>query len=279
VVIYVAGEMALLVGMPSLFGEIVAGFLLGPPLADFVPFPHALVLIGEIGLIMLLLEAGIDIDVAQLKVTGLRAIFIAFTGAFSSLGVGIGLSYAMGVHQWQAAIALGATFAPTSLAVASNALNTGKVLNTPVGQLIVASCVIDDVIGLVILSMLEVLVEEEAQIHEYFLPIISAVVFLGVLGYVAIIWMPVWVDKFIYQKLPEPWHTPVCFTLMIFLLMAYMPLMYVSKASYLTGAFLAGLSFSQIPPIHHAFIHHTANVFAWLLRIFFSSSIGFQVSI
>eukprot|EP00984_Skeletonema_dohrnii_P031808 scaffold24806_cov72-Skeletonema_dohrnii-CCMP3373.AAC.3 len=45
-------------GMPALVGEIIAGFLLGPPLADFVPYPKALVLVGEIGLILLLLEAG-----------------------------------------------------------------------------------------------------------------------------------------------------------------------------------------------------------------------------
>ena len=48
--IYIAGQFASRVlTMPSLVGEIVAGILLGPPLADFVPNPEAFVLLGEIG--------------------------------------------------------------------------------------------------------------------------------------------------------------------------------------------------------------------------------------
>ena len=57
-------------GMPALVGEIICGFMLGPPLAEFVPYAQALVLIGEIGLIGLILEAGIELDVAQLRQTG-----------------------------------------------------------------------------------------------------------------------------------------------------------------------------------------------------------------
>jgi hypothetical protein len=50
VVIYLAGQVASrFLGMPGLVGEIVAGILLGPPLADFVPFAEAFVMIGELG--------------------------------------------------------------------------------------------------------------------------------------------------------------------------------------------------------------------------------------
>jgi len=275
-IIYLAGEASLLLGMPSLLGEIISGLLIGPPLADFVPFPEYFVLIGEIGLIMLLVGAGINTDVAQLKVSGVRAVLIASAGAFGALAVGMAISYGMGVKAWQSAMALGATFSPSSLAVASNALNTGNVLNTPVGQLIVAACVIDDIIGLVIISIIQMLVDTEAQIYQYFIPLVSAVVFLSCLGYFAIFLMPRFLNR-LNSILPETWHTPVSFAIMIVLLMAYMPLMYISKASYLTGAFLAGLSYSQIPSIRNAFINYTTNLFAWLLRIFFAASIGFQV--
>lgn len=48
--IYAGGQIAQrLLKMPSLVGEIVAGILLGPPLADFVPFPESWVLLGEMG--------------------------------------------------------------------------------------------------------------------------------------------------------------------------------------------------------------------------------------
>ena len=70
IVAYVAGLIAKKMGMPTLVGEIICGFMLGPPLADFVPYAQALVLIGEIGLIGMTLEAGVQLDVTQLRQTG-----------------------------------------------------------------------------------------------------------------------------------------------------------------------------------------------------------------
>jgi Kef-type K+ transport system membrane component KefB len=237
-----------------------------------------MVLIGEIGLIGLLLEAGIEMDLAQLKQTGTRSFAMACTGATLPLGVGIGLAFAAGADV-RAAIALGACFAPTSLGVASNALNAGNVANTPVGQLIVSTCVIDDVIGLILLSMLEVIVKEDAQIFEYFIPIISSFGYLLVLGWSGLTWMPKVIEHRILPRFPERLRDMVAFAMMMGLLLAYLPLLNYSKSSYLTGAFLAGLTFSQIHSIHSTFVNETGALMNWLLRIFFAASIGFQVPI
>lgn len=111
--VFAFGKLATLIGMPSLVGEIICGFLFGPPLIDFVPFPKAIVLIGEIGLILLLLEAGIDVDIAQLKETGARSVAIACTGSVLPLLVGIGIAKASGSSlessgmSWRSAIAVG----------------------------------------------------------------------------------------------------------------------------------------------------------------------------
>ena len=114
-------------GMPALVGEIFTGFLLGPPLADFVPYPEALVLVGEIGLIMLLLEAGVELDVAQLRETGTRALAIGFTGTILPLLVGLGLAMASGSEtSIKSALAVGASFSPTSLGVAASALKVSS---------------------------------------------------------------------------------------------------------------------------------------------------------
>ena len=118
-----AGIFTAKLGMPALVGEIFAGFLLGPPLADFVPYPEALVLVGEIGLIMLLLEAGVELDVAQLRETGVRALAIGLTGTILPLLVGIGLAMASNsTASITSAVAVGASFSPTSLGVAASAL-------------------------------------------------------------------------------------------------------------------------------------------------------------
>ena len=117
-----AGIFTAQLGMPALVGEIFTGFLLGPPLANFVPYPEALVLVGEIGLMMLMLEVGVGLDVAQLRETGLRALVIGCTGAMLPLLVGMGLGYASGLDSMKSALVVGASFSPSSLGVASSAL-------------------------------------------------------------------------------------------------------------------------------------------------------------
>jgi len=277
-IVFVFGEIAGFCGVPSLVGQIIAGFLLGPPLAEYVPFPEAMVLLGDLGLIMLLIEAGIELDVGLVKEAGIRPILIAVCGSVFAFVIGMGIAFAQG-QPVKSAIAAGACFAPTSLGVAANALSGGKALNTPVGQLIVASAVIDDVIGLIILSMLSVLVADDPPIYEYFIPIISAVGYLIVLGGSAITWIPYVVEHKILPRFSPDHRQYVALVLLSILVMAYLPMMYYSKASHLTGAFLAGLSFSQVEGVHHAFITEAGAIMEWLLRIFFSASIGFQVPI
>ena len=143
-------------GLPALVGEIICGMLLGPPLLNIVPFPEAMVLVGHIGLIGFMLEAGMGIDIANLKEVGARAFVTGTIGTFLPLITG-GI---MGYYIWDlsiaSSIAFGAIFAPTSFGVASIALSAQDYLNTPIGGMIVASSVVDDVWGLSLLSILQV---------------------------------------------------------------------------------------------------------------------------
>merc|ERR1719416_326648 len=69
------------------------------------------------------------------------------------------------------------------------------------------------------------------------------------------------------------------FSIMTLMLLAYLPLLNYTQASYLTGAFLAGCTFSQIEHAHHTFMEKTHQLMTWLLRVFFAASIGFQVPV
>ena len=227
---------------------------------------------------MLLLEAGVELDVAQLRETGVRALAIGVTGTILPLAVGIGLATASG-QPIKTALAVGASFSPTSLGVAASALKAGKMLDTPVGQLIVAACVIDDILALIILSMFQVLVLPDPSIIQYFIPIISSLGFLVVLGGSAVTWMPRFIEDKILKKCREDKRELAMFTIMTVMLLAYLPLLNYTKASYLTGAFLAGCTFSQIESAHHAFMEKTHQLMTWLLRVFFAASIGFQVPV
>ena len=100
------------------------------------------------------------------------------------------------------------------------------------------------------------------------------------LGISAITWIPWVIENKIFPLFKRPEHRQyVALALLYLLVLGYLPMMYYSRASYLTGAFLAGLSFSQIEGVHHTWMAEAGSIMEWLLRIFFSASIGFQVPI
>jgi len=277
-VIYLMGAIAQkFMKMPSLVGEIFAGILLGPNLADFVPNPEAFVMLGEIGLILLVLEAGIDIDLTTLKLIGPRGIIIAIVGSILPIGFGMAIAFALGVDT-KGAIASGAAFGPTSLGIAMNILRQGKIVNTPVGQLIVSAAVIDDMIALIILSQLSALTGP-SSVAALLVPIISALLFLCLGGYIAVYILPPLIDKYILARFHEDKRGAVSMTIMLGMMLALMPATYYAKASFLMGVFVSGLTFCRSHDVHHMFVRQFKRILQWLMRIFFAASIGFQVPI
>lgn len=89
VALWIAGKAVVRVGMPALVGEIITGMILGPELLNFAPKPDALMMFGEIGLVMLVLEAGLDVDLETLKIIGYRGICVALFGSMVPLGIGM----------------------------------------------------------------------------------------------------------------------------------------------------------------------------------------------
>ena len=277
--IYVGGQIAArLLRMPSLVGEIFAGILLGPNLADYVPYPISFVMLGEIGLILLVIEAGIDIDLTTLKLIGSRGLIIAIIGSILPIAIAFVIALALDPGNITSAIAGGACFGPTSLGIAMNILRQGKIVNTPVGQLIVSAAVIDDMIALIILSQLSAL-SGEASVASIVIPIVSALGFLILGGYIAVFQLPKFLDRFFFPKIKKESHGSAGLALMFLFLFAMMPATYYAKSSFLMGAFLSGLVFCRNHDVHVRFVSQFKRLLQWLMRIFFAASIGFQVPI
>merc|ERR1712241_1152447 len=127
--------------------------------------------------------------------------------------------------------------------------------------------------------MLQVLVAPDPTIMEYCIPIISAVGFLLLLGSAAIFMWPTVIENKLIPKFRNDSKELVMFSTMTLLLLLYLPLLNYTRASYLTGAFLAGMSISQIHWAYESFIKNTHHLMVWLLRVFFAASIGFQIPI
>ncbi|KAL3936957.1 MAG: hypothetical protein SGARI_002340 [Bacillariaceae sp.] len=88
------------------------------------PLPFVLILV------LLVVEAGIDIDLTTLKLVGTRGLLIAIVGSLLPIAIGMFLAWLMQVGDVTAIIASGAAFGPTSLGIALNILKGGGILNT-----------------------------------------------------------------------------------------------------------------------------------------------------
>ena len=161
-------------------------------------------MLGEIGLILLVIEARIDINLMTLKLIGSRGLIITVAGNILPILLAFLLALAIGTD-FIGSLALGTCFVPTSLDIAMNILRQGKMVNTPTGQLIISAVGIDDMIALIILSQQQALVEEATLTIT--LPIVSAPGFIVGVGAVAATVLPLCCSPSASSNVPLPWPT------------------------------------------------------------------------
>jgi len=144
--------------------------------------------------------------------------------------------------------------------------------------MIVSAAVIDDMNALVILSQLKAL-EGEITVFKVMIPIVSALAFLIIGGYIAVFILPNLIAKRVLVRFKVEHHDRVEMVIMFLLVLIPMPATYYARASYLMGSSVAGLTFCGSSGLHHVFVHQFKRVLQWFMRIFFAASIGFQVPI
>ena len=274
--VWITGKLAHRLGCPALVGEILIGGLLGPHLANVVPQHDALMLYGEVGLTLLVIEAGLDVDISMLRLIGLRGLAVAVTGSLAPLAIATLLAAGVLGYSWRSALALGCTLSPTSMGVALNVLKRGKVLNTPTGQLIIAAAVIDDVIALILLSELQAL--DQVSVASLLLPIVSSVGLI-LAGLVLGVQLVPWLMQRLKPKLRPKHREKLLLGLLLFLALLLVPACHALGSSHLLGAFLSGLSFCTDRDVHAAWTRQVKRLLQWLLRIFFAATIAFEIPI
>lgn len=273
--VWVAGVVANAASLPSLVGEVLCGALLGPPLADFVPKQEALALLGQLGLVMLVIESGLETDVGLLRSAGPRAVAIAVVGSIAlTLPIALGLAVGVGCPVLEA-LAVGASLSPTSMGAAVVIFKQARVLNTPTAQVVVAAAVLDDIIGLILLSELQALKQPSAS--AFIIPVVSAVCFLVGIGAAALYAVPPLLTRVLLPRIPTA-HVANGVLLLLFVTsMGLGEALNAGRASYLLGCFLAGLAFSCLSSMQGVWHMQVKRLQTWLLRLFFAATVGFLI--
>lgn len=149
----VLGALAQRIGQPAVLGELVAGVLLGMSVLGIFnthnPVLHAF---AELGVIVLLFQIGLHTDLRALGKVGSTAITVGVVGVVLPFFGGVLVSNAFGVD-FLASLVVGAALTATSIGISARVLGDLGKLKTPEGQVVIGAAVFDDVVGLIILSI------------------------------------------------------------------------------------------------------------------------------
>lgn len=148
------GELVARFKIPSVIGELFAGVLLGPSLLNLVQPTDTIKLLAEIGIVLLLFEVGLDTALSRLVKTGLSAFYSAFAGVVSPFILGYGVSYYILQLPLLPSLFIGSTLTATSIGITLRVLSDLKQQTSRESQIVLGAAIIDDIIGIVLLSVL-----------------------------------------------------------------------------------------------------------------------------
>ena len=146
--------LAVKLGQPAILGELVGGILLGASVLGILdPNELAIKTLAELGLLILLFEIGLETDLRAITRVGGIAAIIAVVGVAFSFVIGYATLKAMGVNSL-AAVVCAAALTATSIGVSTRVLADLGFLQTEEGRIVLGAAVLDDIIGLVLLSVI-----------------------------------------------------------------------------------------------------------------------------
>lgn len=152
------GLLAKKLRAPQVVGEIIAGLIIGPSILGFVEQSDFITQMAEIGVLLLMFSAGLETDLKDLIKTGPTALAIACAGVAVPLAGGwllyscfYGFSPA-GSEGFYRAIFTGVIMTATSVGITVQTLRELGKLKGKVGTLILSAAIIDDVIGIIVLT-------------------------------------------------------------------------------------------------------------------------------
>lgn len=152
------GILARKVKAPQVVGEIIAGLLIGPTVLGLVDQSSFLNQMAEIGVVLLMFMAGLETDLKELIKTGPMALLVALAGVFVPLGGGFLLSSLfhgfdpVGSEEFFRNVFIGVIMTATSVSITVETLRELGKLRGKVGTTILSAAIIDDVIGIIVMT-------------------------------------------------------------------------------------------------------------------------------
>mmetsp|Transcript_12815 Transcript_12815/g.22993 ORF Transcript_12815/g.22993 Transcript_12815/m.22993 type:complete len:637 (-) Transcript_12815:256-2166(-) len=244
--------------------------------------PDIFTLVGHTGVAMMIFESGLHFDFEQAKTVGPWATAVAILGTFLPLVSGALLAFYAFEFELIDSLSCGVALAPTSVGIALKLLHEAKALQEYFGQAVMTAAFVDDVLSLILFSVLFSLGDDPTFVD--FLPLIGGIVFMVVAILAAVaVWPRVikWLFSMIPEKKPHAkvtTHDEVMWFLMFLVLTAYCCITH-ECGTHLWGAFIGGMSFAGNHHSAHVWVKQVKRLTCWFLRIFFGCTLAWSIPV
>jgi len=256
--------------IPQVVGEIIAGLLIGPSLLGWVDNTAFISQMAEIGVILLMFSAGLGTDIKELMKTGPIAFLIACAGVFVPLVAGA--AYYMlfyGVRSLHSpdfieAVFVGTIMTATSVSITVETLKELGFLKSRLGTTIMAAAIIDDVIGIIVLTFVISFKDPTIKIGTVCFRTMMFFIFSIGVGYITFR-----LFKLIDKRYPHTRRIPIAGLALCFA-MAYIAEDLFGIAD-ITGAYVAGIILCSISDSDYIARKMDINSYMLFGPIFFAS--------
>lgn len=277
---WVAGTVVARLGYPSIFGELMAGIILGPPLLGLIESSAALDVLAEVGVLLMMLYIGMEIDPKELFKASWAGTLAALGGFFTPFV----LSYLVVVSfggTTAAGLFIGIAAGITSLATKSRILVDLKILDTRVAHVLMAGALISDTLALLAFAVVIGVVDAGTlDIAALGITALKAVIFFAVTTFLGLKVFPR-----LWRRLTQVGLTGRTFnaTLVLIIALIFAEMAELAGLHAILGAFLAGLFLREGTVLERKLsfqlneLVHDVSI-GFLAPIFFVTA-GFHVSL
>lgn len=137
---------------PAIFGEILAGMILGPVFLDLVHETEAIKILAELGIFFLMLHTGLEANPQDLLKNSRTSLFVAFGSILLPFFGGYLVSLAFG-YPFEQAFFIGMTLSITAIAISAKIFKDYRISGTRVAHITFGAAIMSDIMGLILFSI------------------------------------------------------------------------------------------------------------------------------
>ena len=264
--------------LPQVVGALLAGVILGPSVLNILHETNFITRMAELGVIVLMFTAGLESDISKLKSTGKHSFIIALLGVIIPLVGGTVVAYIFNdgslktVSELLQNVFIGTILTATSVSITVETLKELGKISEKSANVILGAAVIDDVLGILVLTLVSSLADSSINIWIVIIKILGFLAFSLVIGYLLYVFFDKWISKYDIDK-----RRFVIGAFVICLLLSFLAEEFFGVAD-ITGAFIAGVILSKNKET--TYIANRFDIISYmLLSPIFFASIGINMTI